>query len=110
LALLKSPMTAIWIILVYTAIQLLQNHVVTPVTQQKAVRLPAVLLMLAQVFMYYWAGLLGMALAPVLAAMVLRAVQMLYVNGVLHDPMVDSDGFWPRPPTHYRKQPARRSG
>jgi predicted PurR-regulated permease PerM len=95
LALLVGPMTAVWVIVAYAAIQLLQNHVVTPLVQQEAVQLPAVLLMLAQVFMYYWAGVLGLALAPPLAAAVMKVVQMLYVRDTLGDPMTGSDGFWP---------------
>ena len=88
-------MTAVWVIVAYAVIQLLQNHVVTPLVQQEAVQLPAVLLMLSQVFMYYWAGVLGLALAPPLAATVMKVVQMLYVRDTLGDPMAKSDGFWP---------------
>jgi predicted PurR-regulated permease PerM len=95
LALLVGPMTAVWVIVAYAAIQLLQNHVVTPLVQQEAVQLPAVLLMLSQVFMYYWAGVLGLALAPPLAATVMKVVQMLYIRDTLGDPMTKADGFWP---------------
>jgi predicted PurR-regulated permease PerM len=62
---------------------------------QKAVELPASLLMLAQVFMYYWAGLLGVALAPPLAAMAIKLVQMLYLQDYLGDPLRRDKSFWP---------------
>jgi predicted PurR-regulated permease PerM len=95
LALVQGPMTAAWVALAYTGIQLLQNHVVTPLVQQEAVKLPPVVMILAQVFMYYWAGLLGMALAPPLAALVILLVQKLYVQVQLGDPMQKGEGFWP---------------
>ncbi len=91
LALLVGPTTALWILLAYLAIQFLQNHVVTPLVLQRAVQLPPVILMLAQVFMYYWAGLLGMALAPPLAALAILMVDRLYVKQVLGDPMTSTD-------------------
>jgi predicted PurR-regulated permease PerM len=59
LGMLHTPMTAVWVLLAYFIIQMLQDHVVTPVVQQETVRLPPVILILAQVFMYYWAGILG---------------------------------------------------
>jgi hypothetical protein len=45
--------------------------------------------------MYYWAGLLGMALAPPLAALAIMFVEKLYVRATLNDPMNDTKGFWP---------------
>jgi len=95
LALTVSPMTALWIVVVYIAIQLLQNHVVTPLVQQTAVRLPPVVLILAQILMYYWAGLLGMAMAPALAAVAIHVVEVLYVRRVVGDPVREGQGFWP---------------
>ena len=64
----------------YLVIQAGQNHVVTPVTMQKTDDLLAGILMLPQVFMWYWAGRLGIALAPPLAAAVIRVVQMVYLE------------------------------
>jgi predicted PurR-regulated permease PerM len=57
--------------------------VVTPLVQQQAVHLSPVLLILAQMFMYYWAGALGMLLAPALAVVVTTLVEMLYVQDIL---------------------------
>lgn len=95
LALAKSPTTALWVAVAYLVIQLVQNHVVTPVIQQQAVQLPPVVMIVAQIFMYYWAGLLGMALAPPLAAVVIHVVERLYVRRTLGDPMKEGEGFWP---------------
>jgi predicted PurR-regulated permease PerM len=101
LGMLHTPMTAVWVLLAYFIIQMLQDHVVTPVVQQETVRLPPVILILAQVFMYYWAGILGLILAPALAAVLLKIVQMLYVHQTLGDDMRDAaeeekrHEFWP---------------
>jgi predicted PurR-regulated permease PerM len=95
LAMMQGPMTAVWVLLAYLVIQALQNHVVMPLVQQEAVSLPPVILILSQIFMYYWAGLLGMALAPPLAALAIMFVEKLYVRATLNDPMNDTKGFWP---------------
>lgn len=95
LAVMNGPTTVLWIVIAYIAIQALQNHVVTPLVQQQVVRLPPVILILSQLFMYYWAGLLGMALAPPLAALVILIVQKLYLRDTLHDPMKETKGWWP---------------
>jgi predicted PurR-regulated permease PerM len=95
LAVLQGPTTVLLVVLMYTGFHIVQNHLVVPLVQQRAVRLAPVALMLAQMFLYFWDGLLGMALAPPLAAILLRAVQMLYVEDRLHDPMRRDSGFWP---------------
>lgn len=95
LALLHSPTTAVWVAAAYVVIQLLQNHLVTPLVLQRAANLPPVLLLLGQVLMYAWAGVLGMALAPPLTAVGIKLVEMLYVRDRLGDPMENVQGFWP---------------
>ena len=94
-ALMQGPAALVWVIIIYIIIQAVQNHVVMPVTMQAAVELPASILMLAQVFMWYWAGLLGLALSPALAAVVIKLVQMLYLEDYLGDPMRRDWSFWP---------------
>lgn len=106
LALLQGPMTAVWVLVAYILIQFLQNHLVTPLVQQKTVDLPPVILVLAQIFMYYWAGLLGTAMAPALAAVVIRVVQMLYVQDLLGDPMLQDEAFFPESDTR-RSRPSK---
>lgn len=95
LALLQGPWTALYVLLAYLAIQILQDYLVTPLVQQEAVSLPPAILVLAQILMYYYAGLLGMLLAPPLAAIVIKLVKMLYVQDTLQDPTQDRKGFWP---------------
>jgi predicted PurR-regulated permease PerM len=95
LAVMQGPAAVLWVVIAYIAIQSVQNHVVTPLVQQQVVRLPPVILILSQLFMYYWAGLLGMALAPPLAALVILVVQKLYVRDALRDPMQRTQGWWP---------------
>lgn len=95
LALLISPTTALWVIGVYVGIQLLQNNVVTPLVMQRAVQLPPAILLVAQLLMYLVAGVLGMLLAPPLIAVVIRWVNIAYVDRVLHDPAKRDSGFWP---------------
>jgi predicted PurR-regulated permease PerM len=96
---LQGPTTVLWIAIAYFVIQMLQNHLVTPVIQQKAVNLPPVVLILVQIFMWYWGGLLGTIVAPALAALAIRAAEMLYVHDVLGDPMREDKSFWPEEDT-----------
>ena len=99
LALVERPHAAGFIAATYVAIQILQNHIVTPLVQQRAVHLPPVVLILAQVFMFYWSGALGILLAPPLAVVCMTLVEMLYVQDVLGKAPTgrNHQRFWRRP-------------
>jgi predicted PurR-regulated permease PerM len=83
MALLKDPQTALYAAIIPFVIQEIQNEVITPLVQQKASHLPPVILILSQVFMFYWAGAWGMVLAPPLALIVMTMIQVLYVKEAL---------------------------
>lgn len=67
IAMQRSPQTAIWVLILYTLLHLAEGYILTPLVQRKAVRLPPVLTILAQYFMWSVAGILGLALAAPLA-------------------------------------------
>ena len=87
LALLDSPQKALWVALLYTAIQQAESYIITPLVQWKAVWLPPALTIFAQITLVLFAGLLGVALAAPLLAAVMVLVQMLYIGDVLGDHM-----------------------
>jgi predicted PurR-regulated permease PerM len=75
----------LYVIIVYGAVQLLESYIVTPLVQQRAVSLPPVILITAQIAMGVIAGATGVLLAAPLAIVVIVLLQMLYVEGVLGD-------------------------
>lgn len=80
-----GPQTALWVVLLYTAIQSFEGYVLTPMVQRESVDLPPALTIGAQVMFGVLFGALGVIFATPLAAAGLVAVRMLYVEGVLED-------------------------
>ena len=80
IALRQSPTTMLYVIVLYLVIHGLEGYILTPLVQRRAVRLPPVLTVLAQLFMWIITGFLGVALATPLAAVGLVLVKMLYLN------------------------------
>ena len=79
----EGPQLAGSIALLYLGVQLLESYVLAPLVQQRAVDLPPAMVIFAQVLMGVIAGGLGVAVATPLAAAVLVAINMLYVQDVL---------------------------
>mgnify|MGYP006278477061 CR=1 FL=1 len=81
----QSPLAGLYVLLVYSGIQLLEGYVITPQIQQRAVSLPPALLLTAQFFMGFMFGFIGLLLATPLTVSVIVLIQALYVQGVLGD-------------------------
>lgn len=94
LALVDSPTTAIYVTLLYLAVQSAEGYIVTPLIQQKTVSLPPAITVVAQVLFFVLLGPLGLLLASPLAAAVMVIVKGLYVHDALGDrevAMLDND-------------------
>lgn len=76
---------ALYIGLLFAGIQLTESYVLAPLVQQRAVHLPPAAILFAQVLMGAIVGALGVAVATPLAAAVMVAVSMLYVEDALGD-------------------------
>lgn len=76
----RSPQTALWVLLLYTCLHLIEGYILTPLVQKKAVRLPPVLTVLAQYFLWQVGGILGLALAAPLASAGIVLVKELYLH------------------------------
>lgn len=85
LALTESPMKALWVVVLFLAIQTVESYLVTPLIERKAVRLPPALTVTAQVLITVVAGPIGLLLASPLVAVLMVLVQMLYVEDALGD-------------------------
>lgn len=85
MAFLDSPQKALMVILLYVAIQLLENHLLIPIIMKEGVDLPPVLTLVGLGLMGVVFGFLGMLVAVPLLAAILTAVKLLYVEGVVGD-------------------------
>ena len=81
----EGATTALYALLLYTAIQMLEGYVLTPNVQRRSVALPPALTIAAQVLFGVLVGALGVVLATPLAATGLVVVNKLYVREVLGD-------------------------
>ena len=86
LGLTISPTMGIWVALLYLGVQTLEANVITPLIQQKAISLPAALILGAELIMGLLLGGSGLMFATPLAAVALVLVNMLYIEDVLHEP------------------------
>ena len=86
LALAVSPELALWVVLLYVAVQQLEGSVLQPVIQQYAVDLPGAVLLFALIGFGMLFGTLGVILAAPLAVVTLVLVKRLYVIETLDTP------------------------
>jgi predicted PurR-regulated permease PerM len=83
-----SPQTALWALLVYIAVQILESWVITPFIEQRVVSLPPVLLLAFQMLMGLSAGVIGLFMATPLLVTIVVIVQSLYLRDMLEDDVV----------------------
>lgn len=81
----NGPELALYVALLFIGVQLVESYVLAPLVQQRAVHLPPGAILFAQVLMGAIVGALGVAVATPLAAAVMVAVGMLYVEDALGD-------------------------
>ena len=86
LASLQSPTSVLHVLLLYAGVQAVESYVITPLIQRKAVHIPPVMLLSAQLVMGVLAGIVGLALATPLLVVVMVCVRMLYIEDALEEP------------------------
>ena len=92
LALSQSQSLALYVILLFIGIQLLESYFLTPKIQKKAVSMPPVMLITAQLAIAKILGFLGLTLATPIMASIMVVVKMLYVEDVLQDHSIKVKG------------------
>lgn len=85
LALMRSPAHALYVACLFISLHLFEGHLLIPLVQRRATRLPPVLTILAMVLFSKLFGFLGLFLATPLLAFVMIATKALYVEDVLED-------------------------
>ncbi|MEA2736665.1 MAG: hypothetical protein QOE14_3116 [Humisphaera sp.] len=91
LALTISPERAIGVIALFLVLQNLEGNLLTPLIQRKAVDLPPAIGIIAQILLGILVGPVGLILAWPLAAAVVVAVKMMYVEDVMGDEIPTPD-------------------
>lgn len=76
----QAPWTPVYVLILYVAIQAVENNILTPLVQQRAVSIPPIVLVVSQVLMGILVGIVGVAIATPLASVVLQLVRELYVQ------------------------------
>ncbi|MGI8670701.1 MAG: AI-2E family transporter, partial [Aridibacter sp.] len=83
IALSLSPTQALYVSILYLAVQNLDGFLITPLIQKRAVSIPPVLIIAAQLLLAVIFGFLGLLLAVPLVAIVFVMVKMIYVEDIL---------------------------
>ena len=86
LAMAVSPELALWVTLLYVAVQQFEGNLLTPLVQQYAVDLPGAVLLFSLIGFGSLFGTLGVILAAPLAVVTMVLVKRLYVIGTLDTP------------------------
>lgn len=87
----RGPQTALYVLIVYTVLHLIEGYILGPLVQRKIVHLPPVLTILSQFFMWSIAGVLGVALAAPLATAGLVVLKIVYLQVPADEQIVVKD-------------------
>ncbi|MBC5772842.1 AI-2E family transporter [Pontibacter sp. KCTC 32443] len=82
-ALTQDPKTALYVILMYIGIQMLETYLITPIIFQRTVKLPPALLLFNQVLFGILLGALGLLLAAPILTVAMVLIRELYIKDVL---------------------------
>lgn len=85
IALVQNPLKALYVLLLYFVIQQVESYLITPIIQQKTVKLPPALTIIAQVLLTLLLGAVGLVIASPLLAVTIVIIRMLYVEDFLGD-------------------------
>jgi predicted PurR-regulated permease PerM len=85
LALLVSPLTAVYVGLLYLAAHILEGYILAPLIQHRAVHLAPAFLIGVQLLGGLMAGIIGIILAAPLAVTITIVIQELYIEDILND-------------------------
>lgn len=91
LAFAESPITALWVLILYVAVQSLEGYIITPLVERRIVFVPPALMLVFQLVMALWAGILGVLLATPVLVVAMVLVKMLYVEDALGDEVMDDN-------------------
>jgi predicted PurR-regulated permease PerM len=97
LAFAQGPRQALYVILVYVGVQLLESNLITPLFELKAVSLPPALTVSVQLLLGTLTGVLGIILASPLCASAMVLVQAFYIEDTLGERALEDGTDIPAP-------------
>jgi len=80
-----SPMKALYVLILYVGVQLVESNVVTPFIERETVEIPPALTIIFQLALAVLVGWLGLVLATPLLAVFIVVIEMVYIEDVLGD-------------------------
>jgi predicted PurR-regulated permease PerM len=95
IALSMDPQMALYTVMLFLGIQLVQGYVVQPLIDSHAVQVPPALVIVMQLIFGTIFGFAGIALATPMTAVLMVLVKMLYVEDILGDRPKEEDGAPP---------------
>ncbi len=85
IAFVDSPVTALYVMILYVAVQIIESNVITPLIERETVELPPALTVVFQLGLGSLVGGLGLVLATPLLAMIVVVIQLVYLQDMLGD-------------------------
>jgi predicted PurR-regulated permease PerM len=85
LAFIDSPTKALYVLILFVVVQLIESNLVTPLIERRTVELPPVLTVSSQLALSILIGGAGLILATPLLAVVMVLVQTIYIQDILGD-------------------------
>jgi predicted PurR-regulated permease PerM len=101
LALIGTPIDALWVVLAYAAIQTIESYLIQPLVMSRAVSLHPAVVMFALLIMGTLFGFVGVLIAVPLVAAIAVLLRELWIE------RMDSLGTDPKPPPQ-KREPKRR--
>jgi predicted PurR-regulated permease PerM len=89
LAFIDQPIKAVYVLILFIIVQIIESNLVTPYIERRTVELPPALTVVVQVALGILIGGLGLVLATPMLAVVMVLVQMVYIQDVLGDKDVE---------------------
>ncbi|HVE56018.1 MAG TPA: AI-2E family transporter [Pyrinomonadaceae bacterium] len=85
LAFIESPISALYVLILFVVVQIIESNLVTPFIERQTVELPPALTVFAQLALSILIGGVGLILATPLLAVIVVLVQSVYIEDVLGD-------------------------
>lgn len=90
IGLTQGPQMALYVLLIYGGIQMVESYVITPIIFQKTVDIPPAFLLFFQVLLGVMTGALGLLMAAPVLAVLMVLVKELYIKDVLEAKPLDA--------------------
>lgn len=91
LGFIDSPIKALYVLILFIVVQIIESNVVTPMIERRTVELPPALTVIAQLALGILIGGLGLVLATPILVVVMVLVQMVYIQDILGDKDMEVD-------------------